>query len=237
MLRGWLLAFVWTITCFASSTNQEFSDFTTPLPLKSGDTLVLGIVGGWERWDAPQRGVRKTALELRAMKLPGVYVETVENHKLNLASELIARAFPGDAARHARVILYGQSFGGWATVRFARELEAKGIPVLLLILVDAVGRNRPIPPNVAAAANFYQRESCPVCGAKKIRAEDPARTRILENREWKYRGSKRVDISSEPWVRRFFVRGHEMMEFDPEMWAAVKAMIVEALRENAHRAE
>lgn len=212
----------------ASSTDQAFSDFTTPLPLARGDTLILGIVGGWERWDAPQRGVRKTALEVRAMKLPGVHVETVENHKLNLAAELVDRAFPGEAAKAARVILYGQSFGGMSTVRFARDLQAKGVPVLLVVLVDAVGRNRPIPPNVAAAANFYQRESCPICGPKQIRAEDPGRTRILGNFGWKYR-HKNVDISSEPWVRRFFVRAHEKMEFDPEMWAEVKKLIVEAV--------
>jgi hypothetical protein len=239
MYRGFV-GFVWLVaatTCFASSTHQEFSDFTTPLPLKRGDTLILGIVGGWERWDAPQRGVRKTALELRAMNLPGVYVETVENHSLHLASELVARAFPGEAARQARVILYGQSFGGWATVKFAQELESKGIPVLLLVLVDAVGKDRPVPPNVRAAANFYQRESCPICGAKQIRAEDAARTRILENRQWTYRDNKKVDISTEPWVRRFFVRGHEMMEFDPEMWSAVKRMILDTLGDNAQRAK
>src|SRR5579864_3472620 len=131
----------------ASSKNQEFTDFTTPLPLKSGDTLILGIVGGWERWDAPQRGVRRTALELRAMKLPGVYVETVENHKLDLARELVAKAFPNDAPRTARVILYGHSLGGMSAVKFARMLNDDGIPVLALVLVDAIGHNRPIPPN------------------------------------------------------------------------------------------
>jgi pimeloyl-ACP methyl ester carboxylesterase len=232
MFRGWLLIGILALcapSCRASSTHQEFSDFTTPLPLKTGDTLVLGIVGGWERWDAPQRGVRKTALELRAMNLPGVYVETVENHSLNLAAELIARAFPGDSVRSARVILYGHSFGGMSAVRFARDLEAKRIPVLLLILIDAVGRNRPIPPNVHAAANFYQRDSFPVCGPKRIRAQDPASTRILGNVGYSY-WRHPVDISMEPWVRRFFVRGHEMMEFDPQMWSAVKKMITTAVR-------
>jgi len=216
------------VLAIASSTNQEFSDFTTPLPLKSGDTLILGIVGGWERWDAPQRGVRKTALELRAKQLPGVYVETVENHKLQLASELVRRAFPGEAARSARIILYGHSFGGMSAIRFAGELDTQQIPVKLLVLIDAVGRNRPIPPNVRAAANFYQRESCPICGPKKIRAQDPERTRILGSFAWQSRG-KKLDLGTEPWVRRFFVRGHEFMEFDPDMWNSVKQLIVDAV--------
>ena len=210
----------------ASSVNQEFSDFTTPLPVKTGDTLILGIVGGWERWDAPQRGVRKTALQLRDLKLPGVYVETVENHKLNLAEELVAKAFPQDPAHTARVILYGHSLGGMAVINFARTLNERHIPVLALVSVDAIGHNEPVPPNVKIAANFYQRDSCPVCGAKTIRAEDPGRTTILGNFQWKYR-HKYVDIHTEPWVRRFFVRGHEKMEFDPNMWAEVKKILLQ----------
>jgi hypothetical protein len=39
----------------------------------------------------------------------GVYVETVENHKLDLAAQLVERAFPEDAPRTARVIIYGHS--------------------------------------------------------------------------------------------------------------------------------
>ena len=119
MRRGLFLIAIpvfFTALSQASSKNQEFSDFTTPLPLQPGNTLILGIVGGWERWDAPQRGVRKTALELRAMNLPGVYGETVENHKLDLAAELVDRAFP--TRQSARVILYGHSFGGMSAGRF-----------------------------------------------------------------------------------------------------------------------
>ena len=91
-----LCALVLAASAFADSRNQVFSDFTTPLPLRPGEILVLGIVGGWERWDAPQRAVRRTALELRDMRLPGVCVETVENHKLELARELVTKAFDFD---------------------------------------------------------------------------------------------------------------------------------------------
>jgi pimeloyl-ACP methyl ester carboxylesterase len=232
MRRGVLLIVVpvvFTACSLASSVNQEFSDFTTPLPLKTGDTLILGIVGGWERWDAPLRGVRKTALQIRAMNLPGVHVETVENHKLYLAAQLVDRAFPQDVARTPRVILYGHSLGGMAVVRLARELDAKGIPVLAMVMIDAVGPNHPIPPNVREAANFFQRYMWPacVCGAEHTRAEDPSRTKMIGDFEWKYR-HKYIDMHTEPWVRRFFVHGHEKMEFDPEMWTAVKKIIVEA---------
>jgi len=226
-LRVIVLLWVCAALAGASSKNQELSDFTTRLPLKPGDTLILGIVGGWERWDAPQRGVRKTALELRELHIPGLYIETVENHKLNLATELVHRAFPGPSAQSARIILYGHSFGGMSAVRFARELQAERIPVLLIVLVDAVGRNRPIPANVREAANFYQRESCPICGPKQIRAEDPVQTRIVGSFAWHSKG-KTIDMGTEPWVRRFFVRGHELMEFDPAMWTEVKDLIMRA---------
>ncbi|HEY3835133.1 MAG TPA: hypothetical protein VGL72_01110 [Bryobacteraceae bacterium] len=228
MLRAVVILLLVTGCSSASSVNQEFSDFTTPLPLKPGDTLILGIVGGWERWDAPQRGVRKTALQLRDLKLPGVYIETVENHKLDLGEELVAKAFPHDPVHNVRVILYGHSLGGMAAIRFARMLNDKQIPVLALVSVDAIGHNQPVPPNVRMVANFYQRDSCPVCGATRIRAEDPARTTILGNFQWKYR-HKYVDIHTEPWVRRFFVRGHEKMEFDPDMWAEVKKILLQAV--------
>ncbi len=86
------IGLILAVGLLADSKHQSFSDFTTPLPMRAGDILVLGIVGGWERWDA-HRAVRRTALELRSLRLPGVWVETVENHRLELAQELIERAF------------------------------------------------------------------------------------------------------------------------------------------------
>ena len=49
----------------ADSRNQTFDDFATPLPVKPGDTLVIGIVGGWERWDNPARYIRRTAIAIK----------------------------------------------------------------------------------------------------------------------------------------------------------------------------
>jgi hypothetical protein len=108
----------------------------------------------------------------------------------------------------------------------ARTLNEKHIPVL--VLVDAIRRNQPIPPNVRVAANFYQRDSRPVCGAAHIRAENPKITKILGNFQWKCR-HKYVDIQREPWVRNFFVRGHEKMEFDPNMLTTLKKIRLDAV--------
>ena len=87
---------------------------------------------------------RKLALKLRAQYPDTIRVETVENKKRNLALELIRRAFDRnhdgqlDAQERAnvRLIIYGQSFGGAAVVKLARELERMGAPVLLTVQVD-----------------------------------------------------------------------------------------------------
>ena len=75
---------------------QHYEDFTTRTPLKEGDVLIIGFMGGRESWDNHQRGVRKLALRLRSMNLPGVHVETVENKKRRLALQLIRNAFDRD---------------------------------------------------------------------------------------------------------------------------------------------
>ena len=238
-MRVLLWAFVLISSAFADSKNQVFSDFTVPLPLKPGETLVLGIVGGWERWDAPQRAIRHTALELRSLKLPGVWVETIENHKLYLAQQLVLQAFDFDHSGDldkveraaARLVVYGQSFGGRATLQLCRWLNELGILVRLAIVVDAYGRDPyTVPPNVALAANFYQRDFGAIKGAPKIVAEDPERSQILGN--WRYTyGGHAVAMPGEPWIRRWFMGSHLKMEYDPEPWQRVKALLVSAAGE------
>lgn len=239
MVRRLLLLSLLASLLSASSKIQEFSDFTTPLPIPRGDVLIIGFVGGWERWDNEERGVRKTALELRAQYPRGVHVETVENHKFHLGRELIRRAFDWngngvldlDECRDARVIFYGQSLGGSSTVRMANELNTLGISVLLTVQVDSVGiHDREIPPNVKAAANLYQRDAWFVKGTREIHALDPSRTRILANDQFHYRGKKIVLPVEETWLRRTFLNHHINMELDPVVWSRVKAYVADALR-------
>lgn len=216
-----------TSVAFADSKKQEFPDFTTALPLAKGQTLVLGVVGGWERWDAPQRIVRRVALKIRDRKIPGVHVETVESHKIELAEELIRKAFPDPSM--ASIVLYGNSLGGSATVRFAARLHQLGYPVRMAMLIDSVGpEDETIPPNVTEAINIFQRDSWPVVGEPEIRAADPAKTRILGNHRFAYKG-KSIDVETEPWVRKTFTRGHLMLEYDPEVWRLVETNILSAL--------
>ena len=222
-------------SAFADSQNQVFSDFTTPLPLHRGEILVLGIVGGWERWDAPQRAIRRTALQLRDLQLPGIWVETVENHKLNLAQELVTRAFdfdksgqidPSESAA-AQIVVYGQSLGGRATLRLCRWLQEQGFRVRLAVIVDSWGKDSyRVPSNVAVAANFYQHDFGAVRGTEKITAED-GDTQILGNWRYSYSG-RNVAMPGEPWTRRWFMGSHLKMEYDPEPWRRVLDLLVHA---------
>lgn len=52
------------------------------------------------------------------------------------------------------VILVGHSLGAGAVVDVARQLNAAGIPVALLVTLDPVGAN-PVPGNVGRAINLY----------------------------------------------------------------------------------
>ncbi len=221
----------------ADSKNQTFDDFVTPLPVKRGETLVLGIVGGWERWDNPGRCIRRTAIEIKRQFSPGVHVETVENHKLFLAEELIRRAFDFDQdgslsreeAAQAKIILFGQSLGGRAVLYLARTLNDWGAPVRLAFIVDAYGKDTYIvPPNVAEAANIFQRDHLLIKGAPEIRAVDPSKTRILFNRQVSYKDRK-LPMPEHTRTERLFMDEHAMVEYDPEIWDEVIRLITSAI--------
>ncbi|MDQ3802764.1 MAG: hypothetical protein M3416_02785 [Acidobacteriota bacterium] len=228
--------------CLTLSTGgvvraQRYSDFTTRTPLGEGHVLVIGFMGGRESWDNDKRGVRKLALKLRAMNLPGVHVETVENKKRRLAVELIRNAFDRDRdgrlgereRASARVIVYGQSFGGAAVVKLARQLKEAGVPVLLTVQVDSVGRgDKVIPSNVRRAANLFQRDGLIIKGEREIRAEDPGKTRIIGNFKFDYDG-KKVDLSEVSWLKRLFQAAHTKMDHDPEVWALAEKIILDVI--------
>jgi pimeloyl-ACP methyl ester carboxylesterase len=240
LLWGLAAAAFLALSARADSRRQEFSDFTTPLPVERGDRLVIGIVGGWERWDNPTRAIRRTAIAIKRRRLPGVHVETVENHSLELAEQLVERAFdfnrngrlePGEASQ-AAVIIYGQSLGGRAALRLSRRLHQWGVPVPLLIAIDSFGRDSYlVPPNVRRAANYFQREHLYIKGAPELRAQDPSKTRILFNRRLTFKGRDEIGAEEHSWLQRFFLDEHARVEYLPEVWEEIERMIVEAAQE------
>lgn len=200
--------------------------------------MILGFMGGREPWNNDDRSVRKLALKLRARNDPEIKVETVENKKRSLAIELVSNAFDDnrdgnlDQRERAsiRLILYGQSFGGAAVVKLARQLKKMDVPVLLSVQVDSVGRgDGMIPSNVASAANLFQRNGWFIRGEPEIRAEDPATTTILGNFKFDY-SHKQIDVSKVSLMKKAFRVAHTRMEYDPEVWAKVEELILESIK-------
>ncbi len=218
--------------------GQRYNTFTTRTPLSQNEILILGFMGGREPWNNDERGVRKLALKLRSMNLPDVHVETVENKKRSLAIELITNAFDRNhdgkldqqECASARLILYGQSFGGAAVVKLARQLKKIGMPVLLTVQVDSIGRDDAIiPSNVASAVNLFQRNGWFIRGEPEIRAEEPTKTTIIGNFKYDY-SHKKIDISKVSWMKKSFRIAHTRMEHDADAWEKVEELIMSAIR-------
>src|SRR5262245_26125108 len=214
------------------SRGQRYEDFVTRTPLAEKHFLVLGFMGGRDSWKA-ENHLQGLATKLRAMRHPLLHVETVENRKRGLALELIRKALDRDGngrleaeeRASARLILYGQSFGGAAVVKLARQLDELQVPVLLTVQIDSVGRgDARIPPNVARAASLFQRNGVLISGEAPIVAEDPLRTTILGNFEFDYQ-QREIDISAVPWHKKLFREAHTKMEHDPEVWEKVEELI------------
>jgi len=229
------LVIVAAVLCCAVLRAQRLADMTTPTPLPPGATLVIGILGGYEPWNDEHRSIRQLTIKLR--KRPGVYAESIANHNRGVALKLIRRALdtnrngkldPDERAR-ARVILYGQSWGGAAAIATAEDLDKLGVPVLLTVQVDSVGiHDQMIPANVLAAVNYYQHDPLTIQGRQQIRAADPAKTRILGSFAASYT-QRSIDESNASWGRRTFGGSHAKMELDPAIWRQVERYIVDAI--------
>ena len=232
-MRSWVI--VAAALCCSVLRAQRLADMATPTPLPPGATLVIGFLGGYEPWNDEHRSIRQLTLKLR--KRPGVYAESIANHNRSVALKLIRRVLdtnrngrldPEERAR-ARVILYGQSWGGAAAIATAEDLDKLGVPVLLTVQVDSVGiHDQTIPSNVLAAVNYYQHDPLTIQGRQQIRAADPARTRILGNFAASYT-QRSIDESNASWARRTFGGSHAKMELDPAIWSQVERYIVDAI--------
>jgi len=208
--------------------------------------IVVGFVGGYVRRDNDVHSVVQVAARLSKSYPSGVQVMVFENHNRQDAQRailrLLAGAGPADAPgsshptpdptpeqkRDARIIIFGHSWGASETVTLARKLAADGIPVLLTIQVDSVRKHGEddgvIPANVAEAANFFQLDGF-LHGRSEIRAEDPERTHILGNYQFRYRERHITCDSPYPWYNRVFMHAHTEIECDPDVWDKVEALI------------
>ena len=202
----------------------------------SSPIIVFGFLGGYVRPDNMLHVEVQLAARLRSEYAPDAYAEVFENHKEAEAYVKILRLLDAnhsgklseDEKRHARIILYGHSWGGSETVELARQLEQDSIPVLLTIQVDSIVKRKEddmlIPANVAEAVNFYQPDSV-LHGRPEIRAADPRRTKILGNFRFDYKTSPIACSDDYPWLVRHFAKPHAEIECDPNVWDRVEALI------------
>jgi hypothetical protein len=225
--------------------GKQYHHFETQTPLKGDQTLILGFLGGLERWDDESRGVRKLAMKIDALKLSNVHIETLENRKRDLAIRFIRNTFDRDQngflddreRDSIRLILYGHSLGGAAVVETSRELKRMGVPILLTVQIDSVDLvydDRLIPSNVKRAANLFQDDGWILRGEDKIEPENPDKTRIIANIRFDYR-KKHIDMSSLSWERKLFSLPHTKMDADPEVWATVEQMILSEIVDNTNQ--
>jgi pimeloyl-ACP methyl ester carboxylesterase len=212
---------------------------------KSPDYILIGFVGGFVRYNNPNHGPVKLAQSMKRTTSKGVYVRVFENRHRKAAYRTILHLLDRDQDGslspeekfRARIILFGQSWGGAAAVMLARDLDQVGIPVLLTVQVDSVAKlwqnDRVIPPNVAEAVNFYQPHGL-IHGRREIRAADPARTEILGNYRFDYRQTPVHCQDALSWYDRVLTPGHAQSECDPHLWGEVEALVRQRLEPPAN---
>ena len=197
--------------------------------------IVIGFVGGFARPDDQGHPEVQFAEYLRDLYRPDVHAEVFGNHDGKKALHEVLRLLDSDGncnptlteKEHARIIIYGHSWGATETVVFARELAKQGIPVQLTIQMDSIakpGRDESrIPANVANAINFYQSRG-PLQGLTEIVAANPAETTIIGNLHMTYEGH-RINCANYPWYARTLNKPHHEIENDPRVWDLAATLI------------
>ena len=203
--------------------------------LSNSPAIVIGFVGGFIKHNDPVHMEVQMAARLRKEYGSSVVVDTFENRNGDKAYQEILAALDAnhdgtlssEEKRNARIILYGHSWGASETIALARRLEKVGIPVLLTVQVDSVGKlgenDEVIPSNVAHAVNFYQLDGF-LHGEPQIRAADSTHTQILGNNRFSYAASP-YNCANFPWYARIFMKAHTQIECDSKVWNQVESLI------------
>jgi hypothetical protein len=227
----WLPTSILFLSFFSSNCRSAVAPAAPTTPV----VIVIGFVGGYvKHFDNIHREVQLAA-NLRKDYPSGMNIKIFENHLGRQAHQEILRLLDTDhdgslspeEKRHARIILYGHSWGASQAITTARSLQKDNVPVMLTIQVDSVSKpgadDRLIPENVAQAINFFQLDGF-LHGQRKILAADPLRTRILGNFQSEYK-TNTINCDGYPWYARMFMRPHIEIESDPSVWNKIESLI------------
>jgi len=232
---GALLAAAVLLPAAAASPRRK--DFSTPTPLPAGSTLIVGFLDHADRDAELNRPAVLLEERLRALALPGVYLELAEHSRRGEARKFIEAATGRDSkgrcgaegCRAVRVLLYGRGEGAAEVLKLVRELRQRELPVALAELVDYTGPEEAvIPSNVAKAANLYQSSLPSLRAPASIRAEDPAKTEILANQRFTA-GGRWVDLSDKTTGGLSSPTRQPGGDTNPEVWNRVEDYILAEL--------
>ena len=187
---------------------------------RSSDCKIIyaGFVGAMEPADHKTSGIVQIRDTLRGPTYPDVCAKSFLPYNPSAGLEWILSHFPShsgpltaDEAQHGpRIILAGHSTGGWAMVSVARELRDKDIPVELTIQVDSVGIDDvTVPSNVREGAIFHAIDPLMFMTTKRLKVEDPSKTKIVANILVK--GAGHLSITRDPRIRALVVKTIERL--------------------------
>ena len=197
--------------------------------------IVVGFLGGFVRNDDDRHPEVRIIQRLDEERGPQFHAIVFENRRRTRALKEIQHWLDTDGdgrlsteeKQNARIVLFGHSWGGSAVNKLARELDRRGIPVLLTIQIDSInkgwGHDCVVPANVAKAENFYQTGGL-VHGCRSLRAADPGKTEIIGNFEFEYTAQP-AGCRSFSWFNRHFFETHNAMECDPRVWSRIEMQI------------
>jgi pimeloyl-ACP methyl ester carboxylesterase len=184
---------------------------------------VVGYVGGLDTPNNPYSGIIQIRNRLRGLKYEGLCVDTFSAYTWLdgyswLMKQLAASGEIASAAKEGagpKIIIYGHSLGGWATLATSRKLAIKNIPVELTVQVDSVGlTDAVVPANVKQAANYFRHAYVPPYGRTKISAQDPGATQILGN--FRIERANHVSVAMAPAISDLIVAKVKALYDAPE---------------------
>lgn len=133
-------------------------------------------------------------------------------HERASAARKIAAAYRGGSLPHG-IIMVGYSLGGCGVLEVSRALQAEGIPVRMLVLIETLNKAQTVPANVTECFNLYH---VPAFLGTSVRA-DSANTK-LTNFEAYSDGGLGLEYS------------HFTMPFVEEVHELISGKIVQAIR-------
>jgi hypothetical protein len=201
---GTVLLILALVGIAAHGTRAEGKHPATQKPCK---ILVLGFIGGTEFPNHKSSGIVQIEKQIREMGDAQVCSKIYVPYSWLRGNRWIMKHFPRHRGKFSqseieqapKIIIYGHSLGGWATLAVARKLNKRGIPVELTLQVASVGiTDRTVPKNVKTAANFYTNDIVGVIGTKHVHARDQGATNFLGNRNVQH--TNHLSITRNPQI-------------------------------------